>query len=420
MGVRGWQAAVQALAAALVLLLIAKFPHRGMDPYIAFAFTGAFVTHLMFRPERKELLAAIVCGGGFCAMYWLQVGKLLSFVGSAIAIPGAFLGMGTLFVLGSRCIWSPAGAKWMRFERVRDAALVPLLCAASLAAVGPAIGLTPLTYDRVLYLFDAKFGGPPSWIVGRLFSDHNWLQIACAYAYNSLPLAIAVCLGLQWQDRRRKQWYLLDLRWLSMTLGGVGFVLYQICPAAGPAYLFHSEFPRLIPNLAAIVATPAPMGEFPRNGMPSLHVAWTILLAWNTRNRAWWLTGLAAIYAATTALATLGLGEHYLMDLVVAAPLALALQALWLRTRSTLRLFSIGAGMGITLAWLIALRSGVALEIPAGMTTWMLAAATVVIPAAMMWRLERAVSLRLEVRELKSQEAPVPRGSLATESLELS
>jgi len=335
--------------------------------------------------------------------------------------------MGTLFALGTRWIWSPASEKWMRFERVRDAALVPLLCVGSMVVVGPAIALTPLTYDRVLYLFDAKFGGPPSWVIGRLFTDHNWIRTACAYAYNSLPLGIAVCLALQWQDRKRKQWYSLDLRWLSMTLGGVGFVLYQICPAAGPVYLFHAEFPRVIPNLAAIVAAPVPIGEFPRNGMPSLHVAWTMLLFWNMRNRSWWLAALAALYAVLTALATMGLGEHYLMDLIVAAPLALALQALWLRTRNTLRTVSIVGGLAATFAWLLAFRSGAALEIPAGAATRLLAGLTVLVPAATLWWLERGLeaapsALRPVAPQSESLvlEDSAPADSLATESLELS
>jgi hypothetical protein len=396
-------AGMQTLALALVLILIAAILHLGESAYIAFAFTGAFVTHVMFQPGRREFGSAVLAGAGFGAAYLLHHGGFLGFYGSWIAIPGAFLGMGTLFALGTRWIWAPAasantarGEKWMRFERVRDAALVPLLCVATMVAVGPAIGLTPMTYDGLLYIIDTKFLAakaslPPSWVIGRMFVDHNWIRTACGYVYNSLPLGMAICLAFQWQDRQRKIWYPLDLRWQSMTLGAVGFLLYQICPAAGPIYLFPKDFPSVVPHLAAIVAAPGVIGEVPRNGMPSLHVAGTMLLFWNVRNRAWWIALAASIYVMMTAMATLGLGEHYLVDLMVAVPVGLALQALWLRTRSAFRWVAMGAGGAITLMWLIAFRTEAALAIPAGAVMWTMAGLTVLVPVAMAWWLERGI-----------------------------
>jgi hypothetical protein len=398
--------AMQTLAMALVLILIAGILHVSESAYIAFAFTGAFVTHLMFRPERRELISAVLAGVGFAAVYLLMNhGHLhpdgfLDFYGSWIAIPGAFLGMGTLLALGTRWIWAPAtldgtrGEKWMRFERVRDAALVPFLCVATMVAVGPAIGLTPMTYDRLLYIIDTKFlmtkaGVPPSWVIGRMFLDHNWLRTACGYVYNSLPLGVAICLALQWQDRKRNIWYPLDLRWVSLMLGCVGFLLYQICPAAGPVYLFPKQFPLVVPNLDWIVAAPGWLRDVPRNGMPSLHVAWTMLLFWNVRHRSWWIAATAALYVIMTALATLGLGEHYLVDLMVAVPVGLATQAVWLRSRAALRWVAIGAGSAIMLVWLIAFRTEAALAIPAGPVMWTLATLTLLIPVGMAWWLER-------------------------------
>lgn len=397
-----WLQGMETLALALVLILIAAVLHLGESAYISFAFTGTFVTHLMFRPERRELGFAVLAGAGFGGIYLLHHGAVQYFYGCQIAIPCAFFGMGTLFVLGARWIWTPAvpGSRdrWIRFERVRDAALVPFLCVGSLMAVGPAIGLTPMTYDRLLYIFDAKLawgmGVPPSWVVGRAFFDHPWLRLACSYVYNSLPLGLAICLAFQWQDRQRKIWYPLDLRWLSITLGCVGFLLYQICPAAGPVYLFPKEFPHVVPALAGMTAAPSVIGEVPRNAMPSLHVGWTMLLFWNTRHRSWWVVILAAAYVTLTALATLGLGEHYLVDLMVAVPLGLTLQALWWRPRNTLRLVAIAVGIVMTFGWLIAFRSGAALGMSPGAMTWLAAVVTVGVPVVVAWRLERESSQR--------------------------
>jgi hypothetical protein len=145
----------------------------------------------------------------------------------------------------------------------------------------------------------------------------------------------------------------------------------------------------VVPNLDWILAAPGSLGEVPRNGMPSLHLASTMLLFWNVRHRARWISVAAAIYVMLTAMATLGFGEHYLVDLMVAVPVGLAMQALWLRTRRPLRWVAIGTGGAIMFGWLIAFRTEAALSIPAGPAMWTLATLTVLIPVTMAWWLER-------------------------------
>jgi hypothetical protein len=61
--------------------------------------------------------------------------------------------------------------------------------------------------------------------------------------------------------------------------------------------------------------------------MPSLHVTWAFVLAWHAA-RTGILAGLFGfVFLVLTILATLALGEHYLIDLVLAAPLATAILA---------------------------------------------------------------------------------------------
>jgi hypothetical protein len=266
-----------------------------------------------------------------------------------------------------------------------------------MVAVNLAAGFTPITYDRILYVFDAKFlgttaGGPPSWWMGRLLRAHPWLLRGTGYVYNSLPLGLGICLAIQWRDRLNNVPISVDLRWLSVTLGVAGFLLYQVSPAAGPVYLFGADFPFHVPDLAGMAIQPAWLQPAARNGMPSLHVGWTLLLFWNLRRRAWWIGVLAAVYLTLTALATLGFGEHYLADLMVAPPLGLAIQAACTRTESRVRWMALAAGAGMTLAWLIAFRTGAALAIPAGRATWSLALISVALPAMAGMRLERAVA----------------------------
>ena len=381
---------VQTACVALLLVVIAAFFRMGSSPYIAFAFTGAFIMHAVSRPSRRELAVVAACAAIFGAAYYLLHAEVTNFYGIAIAIPGGSLGLGSLLLVTLQWFWAPAEAKRVHFERAREVGLIPSLCLCSAIAVNLAAGLTPITYDRILYVFDTKFGGPPSWVIGTLLRAHPWLLKACGYVYNSLPLGLAACLAIQWRDRQNNARIPVDLRWLSVALGVVGFLLYQISPAAGPIYLFGKDFPFQVPDLAGLAIQPAWLQPAARNGMPSLHVGWTLLLFWNMRRRNWWLGLTAATYLTLTALATLGFGEHYLADLMVAPPLALAIQAACTRTESKLRWVALATGAVITLAWLIAFRTGFALRIPQGAATWSIALVSVALPASTAWRLERA------------------------------
>lgn len=387
----------QTACLALILFILAAAFRLGASPYIAFAFTGAFILHIVSQPTRRELAIVAACAAMFAAPYYLLHAEVTNFYGAAMGIPGGFLGLGSVLLTTLQWFWAPAEIKRVHFERAREVGLIPALCLCSAVAVNLAIGLTPITYDRILYVFDTKFGGPPSWVIGRLLRAHPWLLQACGYIYNSLPLGLAACLAIQWRDRQINTRIVVDLRWLSVAIGVVGFLLYQLSPAAGPIYLFGKDFPFHVPDLAGPAIQPAWLQPAARNGMPSLHVGWTLLLFWNMRRRNWWMGAIAATYLTLTALATLGFGEHYLADLMVAPPLALAIQAACTRTQSPtgsptfskVRWVAMASGAAITLAWLIAFRTGAALQIPEGAATWSLAIVSLALPAIAAWRLER-------------------------------
>ena len=383
---------MQAACVTLILVVIAAFFRLGASPYIAFAFAGAFIVHMAMWPSRRELAVVAACAAMFGAAYFLLHADVADFYGAAIGISGGFLGLGSLLLVTLQWFWAPKTAKRIQFERAREVALIPTLCLCSAVAVNLAIGFTPITYDRLLYVFDTKFGGPPSWMIGKLLRAHPWLLKACGYVYNSLPLGLAACLAIQWRERQRNAPIVVDLRWLSVALGVVGFLLYQVSPASGPVYLFVKDFPFHVPDLSGLSIQPAWLQPAARNGMPSLHVGWTLLLFWNIRRRNWWMGAIAATYLTLTALATLGFGEHYLADLMVAPALALAIQAACTRTNARFRWIAMATGAIITLAWLIAFRTGAALRIPEGAATWSFALASVVLPAIAGWRLERAAN----------------------------
>jgi hypothetical protein len=127
---------------------------------------------------------------------------------------------------------------------------------------------------------------------------------------------------------------------------------------------------------------PMHMPDVRLNAMPSLHTAWALLIFWRTRRNRFAIRAVAGLFLLLTLLATLGLGEHYVIDLVVAVPYVVAVRALCMTTaglRARLAVFSCGAAMvGL---WLSGLRSGALLHIPV-VTAWGLAVLTV---ASSLW-----------------------------------
>src|SRR5258707_1020966 len=111
------------------------------------------------------------------------------------------------------------------------------------------------------------------------------------------------------------------------------------------------------------------VGLVPRNGMPSLHFGWplaaTILLR---QSRApGWATSLMALFTLLTAIATLYLGEHYAVDLIVAVPIVLASIALATTSvplAAPPRRNAVVTGFVAWLAWMALLRSRWFVESP--------------------------------------------------------
>jgi hypothetical protein len=378
--------ALQTLITALTLILAAGILHIGSSPYIGFAFCGALLVFSSSRPSKNDVLICAALGLAFSLIYHLHHGPTRSYFGSKVAVPGTFLGMGAVQLLATRWIWASDVDKRPALVNMLHCALIPLLCMGSMIAVGLAAQFMPVTYDGVVYAFDLRLDpAAPSWIVGTFFRTHLWFLSLCGHIYNSLPLALSACLALQWRERERR--ILVNLGFVFLALGAVGFMLYQICPVSGPAYLFPQDYPAHLPALSN--PAPAPLPISPRNGMPSLHVGWTFLIFWNLRTRRI-LGPAAAVFLVLTALATLGFGEHYLADLIVAIPLALTVQVAFVESKSEWRRAALTAGCALTLAWLIAFRTGAALSLPSGAFLWVVVSGTILLPALLVWHSERA------------------------------
>ncbi len=355
----------------------------------------------MFRPDRGELLLAILAGAGFAGVYWLHHGALLAFYGSLLAIPGAFLGMGTMFVLATRWYWAEPAQRWMRFERARDAALVPLLCVGSMIAVGPAIGLTPLTYDRVLYLFDAKLAGSRSTCaelgdrsaVCRCTLDSSGLFLRVQQLAARLgDLFSAAMAGSSQED--------LVSAGSEVALNDAG--LHWICAvpilSGGRAGLSIPE--RISGSDSESGGDHRRAGvharRFRATAWPSLHVGWTMLLLWNMRHRAWWISTPAAfLYVDHDCDGDAGVGRT-LSDGSGGSGTGRTGVAGDVAARGRIRRHGVVMVVAfvVVFTWLFAFRSGVALSIPAGAAAWTVAGATVVVSIVVAWWMERTMRPR--------------------------
>jgi hypothetical protein len=372
----------------LVSLFLVLFLHVGSSPYLAFALAGSFFCHLYLRRNLAESLTAILAGLSYAAAYLLFLHPYRQYVGFGLGAAGAFLGCGSLGVMALKLPSATPQIRPALKEALVTAALVPVLCSLSLWAVSLVARFTRLSYDFELYRFDRSLGVDTfrlarAWLAYPQL--YRGLYSAAAFVYNALPLYVAACLALVL--RRGEP---LGFRRSVVALGAIGFGLYQVCPAAGPLYRFPC-FPACLPSLADVPALPSALSAPAMNAMPSLHLAWTLLCLlyiWRLGNLARMLAVSVALF---TAAATLLSGEHYVVDLIVALPLTVAIRgAFYIEASLPRRLTICGSGLAMVLAWVVSGRLGL-LALSSPELSRILAAATVRFSGlAAIWTCRRA------------------------------
>ncbi len=257
------------------------------------------------------------------------------------------------------------------------------------AALAETLAFLPRVYDANVAALDGTFGAQPSFVVGALFirwPDLAWL-CAAIYAGVLLPTAI-VALAEGHRGRRTG----LGALPTFLVIASVGFAIYHVLPVIGPVPYFGDAFP-LLSTRAHIPA--------PRNCMPSLHTAW-VLMAFLTARGMPLARIITGLWLALMLLATLGFGEHYLIDLVCAAPFVLALRALCasdLSWSARPRRSALLAGVAVFFVWGLAIRGAIQ---PAGIPGLVPAMmiATVIVCVAWERRLAREQGLLDPLRPL--------------------
>ncbi|MFL6299834.1 MAG: phosphatase PAP2 family protein [Terriglobales bacterium] len=300
-----------------------KYDNALASDYFAAALVTSVIIYLRLRPSFLDAAWMLGLTAALAAFDY----RVLGFEFSRIGVL-SLLGCAGLLVFGVRCVWADAADRKLLLPGLLASAL---FCGSDFFA-GPLLNLTtalhPRTLDLYLLYFDGSLGFQPSFLAGELFFRAPWLHSFCMFIYVTLPFSMAVAYGNQ---LLRNKSFGFPMMASFVITGPIGVLFYNLFPASGPRHVFLSQFPLHPPiakDFAQILLAPVPVEAYaPRNAIPSLHMAWVILAWWWSRGLSWGPRTIVLVYVIFTAIATIGVGEHYFIDLLVALPFAVMLQA---------------------------------------------------------------------------------------------
>jgi hypothetical protein len=387
----------------LTVALVAAFAWLGgsaqfynealVSAFFGFALASVIIIHFRIRPSWQDAL--LVLAGTF--LLGALDFRLLHFK-QAIMAWFSFAGLSSLFIFGLRTVW----AKEADRKLLLLGFLPSLLFVTSEYFADNLLRWTssvhPKVFDLYLFSFDSSLHVQIPFLVGQAFSLWPNLRAAALFFYIGLPIPIALIYAGRVLRMREKA---IPSFVAFLATGPVGILFYNVLPALGPVHIFGPAFPwhPLPPAQAArLLAEPIAVAGAP-NAIPSLHMAWVLLVWWYARGLSWWERAIAFAFLFFTALATVGTGEHYFVDLVVAFPFALGMESLcalerpW---RERHRLTALGFGFLATLGWLLALRYAVRFFWISAILPWTLCAVTIAVSLAFERQLQPAASSREE------------------------
>jgi hypothetical protein len=342
---------------AILLVTNAYFAGRAM-PFVFFTVVLASVILVLIRVGRSWLdllymvLAAVLLGA-ISVLHFHYTPNWQSCV--------AFVGLGSLVVLGLRATWSEGEKQ----KRLALAFAPSFLFAAFMVFAGAVLEQTqvwhPQVLDLYLFSFDSSLRVQFAFILGQAYDMWPFFKAAGVVLYIGLPIPIAMVYAGQLVRERAKAYPAMAA---FLVTGPIGLLFYNLFPALGPVHIFLQRFPwnpLTTAQAARLLCEPLAVKGV-QNAIPSLHLAWVLLAWWYSRGLSVWERGIALAFVVFTAFATLGLGEHYFIDLVVAYPFSVMIQSLCafsLRWTARERVTGFLYGLLVTLAWLLALKHAI-------------------------------------------------------------
>src|SRR6202158_4340638 len=343
--------------------------------FIALALAGVIIVNLRLSPVWLD--AVLILAGTF---FLGAIDFRILHFRHAIMAWFSFAGLSSLVIFGIRTVWAQdADRKLLVFGYVPS-----LLFVISEYFADNLLHWTsanhPKVLDAYLFSFDSSLGIQFPFVMGQAFSTWPWLRLVGILFYIGLPIPIALIYAGQLLRVREKA---IPAMVAFLATGPVGVIFYNLFPALGPVHLFGLDFPwHPLPmaQSARFLAEPLAIPG-PPNAIPSLHMAWVLLVWWYSRGLSWWDRSTALLFLFFTVLATLGTGEHYFIDLVVAFPFSLLLVSLCafsLKVTDRSRLLAFCAGLAGTLGWFALLRNALHFFWITPALPWFFCAATVV------------------------------------------
>ena len=382
-------------AAVLSLSLSKDFYNSSMtNPYLSLALFSALTVLGMIRRSWLDLLW-VLAGGLLLAVLDYRVMGFRSSADGRLFVcrPGRFAALGTyaiwaegeerkLLLYGFVPIVLFVGSEWMASTLLDiTEASIPRHSTCSCIRLIAACGCRSVSW----------------W--ARRFRRWPSLWWTCFVFYTALPLPLALVYAAQLRRAKRDA---LAVMIAFLVTGPLGVMFYNVLPACGPVHLFGAAFPciRFPPRTRC-----GPRRADPDEGRSQCHpvVAHDVGAAYLVElKRASALgSGIALAFVWFTVLATLGTGEHYFVDLVVAFPFSLMVQALCtysLPFRNGERRTAFLFGTFVTLVWLAFLSYATRFFWISPVIPWAMIVATISSSVFCWHRLLRA----------RSEELPVP------------
>ena len=388
------------LGGQVYLILARGFANVLDTPFLPYCLLGAFAIHMAVRPSRFERSATLLIG---CLLASAFVGLRPDFRWAwpnAIAGASSF-GLASLIILACGVVRLRGAEQREKLGTLIGGSIFIYTSMFIAFVLKLTAAWHPKTYDLYLYAADSAFRIPIAALAGHLLRSHSNLSWCCGLVYESLPLAVSLLYAYERSGNKP-----IAIRVLPAFLGGgaAAYLLYNVLPAAGPVYIFGAQFPDHLPAFVQL-AVQAPLREgAPRNAIPSMHLACSLLIFWNSRRLSPWAYLASAVYLGLTILATLGFGEHYAVDLVAGVPYALLLGAACApKTAIIERRQAIVVGFVLTAAWILLLRfAPLAFQSPA--LAWPAAAVTLAICGVVQLRFEQAWRRNLPQIEIPESE----------------
>jgi hypothetical protein len=400
------------IACIMMLATSARFYIEAMvDAFFAFALASVLIVHLRVRPKWQDavLVLAVTClfaGIDFQVLHYSP--KLMAWL--------SFLGLSSFLVMALRTVWAKesGAAKMLLYAWVPGALFVisEYFASTMLAWTEAA---HPKTLDLYLLSFDYSLRAEIVFAAGRIYWQHPWIHNPSLLVYVGLAIPISLVYAGRLVRLRREAF---PAMLAFLITGPIGILFYNLFPACGPHALFQQGFP-----FHAFPMGQAPRLHLesialagPRNAIPSLHMAWVLLAWWYSRGLSWLERVIVLIFVAFTVFATLGTGEHWFIDLIVAFPFALFIQALaayplpW-KARQRAEAFLLG--LVCTLAWLIMLRYEPKFFWISPLLPWVLASGTVVVTIIRQANLDRAVDAANYPKSLPERSARLQVGKVS-------